>query len=92
MATDKSVGRVRPQATARGTGAGGDGRRQRVAKYLAEVRTELKKTTWPSKQELVAQTQVVLGLLLVIGVFIYVWDTFLGQVFRGILWLVGVRH
>ena len=57
-------------------------RMRRISTYLGEVRTELKKATWPSKPELIAQTQVVLGLLVVIGVFIFTWDTILGQIMR----------
>ena len=64
----------------------------RFRKYLGEVTTELKKTTWPTKQELISQTQVVLGLLVVIGVFISAWDFILGQIFRGVLAVLGVRH
>jgi preprotein translocase subunit SecE len=94
--TDKSVATVkptrppvRPQAPAR---AGGDGFFGRAAKYLGEVRTELKKTHWPSKPELIAQTQVVIGMLILVGVFIAAWDFILGQVLRLILRLLGVSH
>lgn len=85
MATEKSVA-VKPAPR-----TGGAGPLQRAQKYLQEVRTELKKTTWPSKQELVAQTQVVLGLLIVVGVFIAVWDFILGQLLRGLFRLLGVH-
>jgi preprotein translocase subunit SecE len=85
MASDKSV--PRPQASAR---TGGDGFFRRAARYLGEVRAELKKTTWPTRQEVFVQTQVVLALLLVIGVFIATWDFILGQIFNVIMRLLGV--
>ena len=65
-------------------------RMRRISTYLGEVRTELRKATWPGKQELIAQTQVVLGLLVVIGVFIFTWDTILGQVMRLIERALGI--
>jgi preprotein translocase subunit SecE len=106
MATDKSVTtakpkeeRVRPQGPTPSGGAGragtagrpgGSARLNRITKYLGEVRTELKKVTWPTKQELIAQTQVVVGLLIIIGVFMFLWDVILGQVFNLILRLLNV--
>ena len=33
---------------------------KRVSRYLREVRQELKKVTWPSKEELISSTVVVL--------------------------------
>jgi preprotein translocase subunit SecE len=101
MATDKSAAtvkpskdakpsqRVRPQSAGQ---SGGDGFGHKTTKYLGEVRTELRKTTWPDKAELIAQTQVVIGLLIVVGVFIAGWDFILGQIFQGILRLLGVAH
>lgn len=102
MATEKSVAtvkptkdakpnkeRVRPQSAPQ---AGGDGFGRKSSKYLAEVRTELRKTTWPSKPELITQTQVVIGLLIVVGVYIASWDFILGKIFQGILRLLGVSH
>jgi preprotein translocase subunit SecE len=101
MATDKSVATVKPakrgatppaQAARPAPRPGGDGFFNKASKYLTEVRTELKKATWPSKPELIAQTQVVLGLLVLIGVFIAGWDFVLTQIFRGVEALLGVRH
>lgn len=63
---------------------------RRITTYLGEVRTELRKATWPGKQELIAQTQVVLGLLVVIGVFIFTWDSILGQIMRLVEKALGI--
>jgi preprotein translocase SecE subunit len=100
MATDKSAtvspsGKeparppARPTAPARTPGTSS---LTRFRKYLGEVNTELKKTTWPTRPELVAQTQVVLGLLVLLGVFMAAWDAILGQIVKGILNLIGVRQ
>ena len=90
-AADKKE-RVRPQAAARPTGGSNSpGVVQKATKYLQEVRTELKKTTWPSKQDLVVQTQVVVALLIVVGCFIASWDFILGQLFRLLFSIMGVK-
>lgn len=93
MATEKTVSTVkpkRPQAPAARTGS--EGPPNKIAKYLGEVREQLRKTNWPTRSELIAQTQVVLGVLVVVGLFIWVWDTILSAIFRGILSLIGVPH
>lgn len=89
MATEKSVATVKPKPAAP---TEGPGPLDRAKKYLGEVQTELKKTTWPSKPELISQTQVVFALLLVVGVFIAGWDFLLGQIFRLVLQAMGVRN
>lgn len=99
MATDRSAAtvkpakdRVKPAAAPARSGSAGNGMIPRAQKYLSEVMTELRKTTWPTRQELISQTQVVLGLLVVIGVFISAWDAILGLIFKGLLTMLGVRH
>lgn len=52
----------------------------RAARYLGEVRMELRKTTFPDKPELIASTQVVLGLVVMVGIFIYLLDLVLYRV------------
>ena len=88
MTTDKSAARPKPQPVARPSG---NGPIQRAGKYLSEVRTELRKTIWPTKPELIAQTQVVLGVLALLGVLIACWDWLLGRIFAGLLQVMGVR-
>lgn len=89
MATEKSVATVKPKPAAP---TGGPSPLDRSKKYLGEVQTELKKTTWPTKPELISQTQVVFVLLVVVGVFIASWDFLLGQIFRLVLQVMGVKH
>jgi len=101
MATERSAvtvkpakDRVKPSAVPARTGgapAASAGPLQKARKYLMEVSTELKKTTWPTRQELISQTQVVLGLLLVIGVFIAAWNFILGEIVQGILWVLHIQ-
>lgn len=90
MATEKSAGTLKPK-TQPVAQTGAPGPLDKAKKYLGEVQTELKKTTWPTKAELISQTQVVLGLLVVVGVFIYVWDKALGMLLLGLFRLIGVE-
>lgn len=91
MATEKSVGVVKPK-TPSVAPSGAPGPLDKAKKYLGEVQTELRKTTWPTKAELISQTQVVLGMLVVVGVFIFVWDRLLGFLLMGLFKLIGVER
>jgi len=99
MATDKGAtagpppkeSRVRPQTAGRATPARPSGPPvvKRIQKYYGEVMTELRKAIWPSRTELRAQTQVVLGVLVAIGVSVALFDTVLGVAVNLLLRLVG---
>ncbi|HDZ59748.1 MAG TPA: preprotein translocase subunit SecE [Actinobacteria bacterium] len=59
------------KAAAKGTkGSGGN----RVMKFMREVRLELSKVTWPTRDELVQATIAVLVAVVVAGVFIFLFD------------------
>jgi len=57
---------------------------KRIAKFMHEVRGELKKVNWPTKREFSLFTGIVLSAVLVIGVFFWILD----NAFLGILQLV----
>lgn len=78
----KQVAVARPRPAGSGAGAFG-----KMGPYLREVQTELRKTTWPSKKELIASVQVVLGLLVVVGIYIWVLDTITARALQGLLYL-----
>ena len=46
----------------------------KVAKYFRELRSELKKVVWPTLQQVGKNTLVVLGCVLVVGIFIWLFD------------------
>lgn len=92
MATEKTVSTVKPKRPQAPAANPTPGTPNKAAKYLGEVREQLRKTTWPTRQELIAQTQVVLGVLVVVGVFIFAWDVVLAKVFEGMLAIMGVHH
>ena len=46
----------------------------KIAKYFRELRSELKKVVWPTKQQVGKNTAIVVGACGVIGVFIWLFD------------------
>lgn len=52
-----------------------------LVKYLKAVKSEVKRITWPSSQELKASTIVVIITLFVVTGYLYIVDTVFGQLF-----------
>lgn len=52
-----------------------------VVKYLKSVQTELKRVTWPTKQELKTSTIIVLVTLIAVTGYLWVCDTFFTHLF-----------
>lgn len=44
------------------------------ARYLREVRNELKKVTWPQQKEVVGSTVVVIISALIVSLFLFIGD------------------
>ena len=55
------------------------GRLNRARVFLAEVRNELRKVTWPSKKEVYAATLVVILFSAVLGTFLWLVDLLLDR-------------
>ena len=51
----------------------------KVRKYFRELRSELKKVVWPTPQQVGKNTRIVGACVLVVGVFIWLFD-FVAQV------------
>ena len=45
-----------------------------VCKYFRELRSELKKVVWPTPKQVGKNALIVLGCVLVVGLFIWVFD------------------
>jgi preprotein translocase subunit SecE len=52
----------------------------KIAKFLTESKTELKKVTWPSREEVKGSTLVVIVLTGILAGFIFVFDTVFSRV------------
>jgi preprotein translocase subunit SecE len=55
---------------------------EKVKGYLAETRIELKKVTWPNKQELKDATRVVVVASILLAIFIGIVDQILSSIIK----------
>ena len=46
----------------------------RICKYFRELRSELKKVVWSTPQQVLKNALIVVGCVLVVGVFIWLFD------------------
>ena len=61
------------------------GRIVKLTRFLREVKSELKKISWPSKKELTANTIVVLVSVFFAATVIWIIDGFFAQILKAIL-------
>ena len=45
-----------------------------IARYLRELRSELKKVVWPTPQQVLKNTGIVIACVIVVGAFIWIFD------------------
>jgi preprotein translocase subunit SecE len=57
----------------------------KLATYLRDVKVEMAKVSWPSKDELVESTTIVIILSLVLAVFVFGVDQGLSNILKAIL-------
>jgi preprotein translocase subunit SecE len=55
---------------------------ERIKLFLAETRTELKKVTWPTREELKESTKVVIVSTFVVTLFVGIVDQILSRIIR----------
>ncbi|MFO7915724.1 MAG: preprotein translocase subunit SecE [Candidatus Krumholzibacteriales bacterium] len=58
---------------------------KKVTDFFAEVKVEMKKVTWPTREELVESTKLVIVASIVVTVFIGVVDNILSAIIRLLL-------
>lgn len=61
-------------ATTKGAGKSQQKKGGGPVKFAKDVRGELKKVSWPNREQLQQSTMVVILLVLVLMAYIYVWD------------------
>ena len=61
----------------------------RIRDFYEDVMSELRKVTWPTRDDLKASTKVTLFLVLVMAVIVFLYDTVLGGFIMGLLRLAG---
>ena len=53
----------------------------RVKKFFKDTRAELKKVTWPTKEQLIHNTGVIIVFIIIIAVILSVLDLAFGKIF-----------
>lgn len=46
----------------------------RMKKYFKDTKSELKKVTWPTKEQLKHNTFVIISFIIMVGIFLFVFD------------------
>jgi len=59
-----------------------DGYVEKTLQYLREVKAELKKVTWPSRQQTAGSTVVVIVIVIIISIFLGIADMSLSSLIR----------
>jgi preprotein translocase subunit SecE len=59
---------------------------QRTQAFVSGVVSEMKRVTWPTREEWIAATLLTLALVIGVGVFTYLCDLLFGLIFS---WLTG---
>jgi len=62
---------------------------QSVTEYVKDVRVEMSKVTWPSRNELRDSTLVVIVMVFLVAVFIGIVDRALSYAFEAFIRVVG---
>jgi preprotein translocase subunit SecE len=58
--------------------------KEKIITFFQDVVKEMKKVTWPTKEELFESTKIVIVVCLVLAAFTYVIDMIINQVLKGI--------
>ena len=53
---------------------------EKIAQFLADVKQEMSKVSWPTREELMDSTKVVMIFSAVMGILIFVIDQFLTRI------------
>ena len=59
----------------------------RLAKWLRELKSELKKVQWPSSKQTVNNTVIVIICVIIVGIFIWIFDALASGVIGAIMTL-----
>lgn len=59
--------------------------KEKIITFFVDVIKEMKKVTWPKKDELKETTLIVLAVCGIIAAFVYIVDTIISQIMKAIL-------
>ncbi len=58
--------------------------KDKIIAFFQDVAKEMKKVTWPTKEELIESTKIVIVVCIVFAVFTYLIDIVINEAFKGI--------
>ena len=58
---------------------------QRVARWFREMKSELKKVVWPTPKQTVNNTVIVIVCVIVVGIFIWVFDALASSIIAALI-------
>jgi len=58
--------------------------KDKIIAFFQDVVKEMKKVAWPTKEELIESTKIVIVVCIVLSLFTYVIDMIINQAFKGI--------
>jgi preprotein translocase subunit SecE len=58
--------------------------KEKIIAFFQDVVKEMKNVTWPTHEELIESTKIVIVVCIVLAVFTYVIDMIISQAFKGI--------
>ena len=61
----------------------------RIGKWLKDMKSELKKVQWPTRKQTVNNTLIVIACVVIVGVFIWLFDFVAGQAIQLIISALG---
>jgi preprotein translocase subunit SecE len=79
---DKKTADKKDKAKAKKKGKG-----NRVTRWLREMRSELKKVQWPTWKQVLKNTGIVILCVLVVGVFIWIFDALAHAIIQALMHL-----
>ena len=60
-----------------------------VAKFFRDTKSELKKVQWPSRKQTINNTLIVIACVIVVGIFIWLFDAVAGGLIQALFHLVN---
>ena len=63
-----------------------------VCRYFRELKSELKKVVWPTPKQVVKNTLIVLASVVIVGIFIWVFDFVAGNGINALInWIRSLK-
>lgn len=62
---------------------------QRFSRFLREMKSELKKVSWPTRNQTFKNTLVVIACVLIVGIFVWVFDAIASGLINALINLFG---